>query len=295
MANVAEVQEHFKMTDGFSLFYRCWRASGEIKRVVVGIHGGGDHSGQFRVIGPQLASDGNQVYAFDLRGFGNSQEEKLPRGDTRDFKRHLQDIDDTIRHVRKNHPGKKVYVLGYSMGGNYALWYAAGYPGSIDGLLLAAPGIIVRTLSTRKAAIQLSFANLFMPRGMLDVSRTSFVEGRDPEVIKLLLQDPLGTFKLSYGYLANIRKTLVGRALENASHIEKPTLILQGEADVSALPHGAQRLYESLKAKDKSIQTFPDADHRFFDIFSPVPLPAKHDPAKMEHVFSIMKDWLKVH
>jgi len=33
--NVEEVHDHFKMTDGFNLFYRCWRASAEIKRVVV--------------------------------------------------------------------------------------------------------------------------------------------------------------------------------------------------------------------------------------------------------------------
>ena len=80
MMNVNEIQEHFRMTDGFNLFYRCWRASGEIKRVVVCIHGEGDHSSWFKVIGPKLAEDGCQVYALDLRGFGNSLEEGLPRG-----------------------------------------------------------------------------------------------------------------------------------------------------------------------------------------------------------------------
>lgn len=294
MVNVEEVQDYFKMTDGFNLFYRCWKASGEIERLVVGIHGGGDHSGNFRVIGPQLASDGNQVYAFDLRGFGNSQEEELPRGDTRNFKRHLQDIEDAIRHVRKSHPSKKVYVLGYSMGGCYALWYAARYPDFLDGLVLAAPALMVRTLSTRKTSIVLLFANLFVPRRMFDVLKSSYAEGRDPEALKLLLQDPSSTWKLSYGYLANI-KTLMDRALENASHVEKPTLILQGDADVSTQPYGAKRLYEIMRTRDKSIQTFPDADHRLYEIFSPVPLHAKCDSTETERLFSIVKDWLKAH
>jgi len=295
MANVSEVQEHFKMTDGFSLFYRCWRASEEIKRVVVGIHGGGDHSGQFRLIGRQLASDESQVYAFDLRGFGNSLEKGLPRGDTSNFERHLQDIEDTINCVKRKHPKKKVYVLGYSMGGCYALWHAAHNPDSLEGLVLVAPAIIVRVLSTRKTAIQLLLANLFAPRKMLDSRKSSFHEGKDPEALKLLLQDTLLAWGLSHRYLANMRKILMDKALENASHIQKPTLILQGEADVTALPQGAKRLYESLKAKDKSIQTFPEADHRFYDIFSSVPLCAKHDPAKIEHLFSVIKDWLKKH
>jgi len=293
--NVSEIQEHFRMTDGFNLFYRCWGASGEIKRVVVGIHGGGDHSGYFRVIGPQLGSDGNQFYAFDLRGFGNSQENGLPRGDTRNFKRHLQDLDDTLGYIRRNHPGKKIYILGHSMGGCYALWYAANYPDSLDGLVLAAPAIIVRMLSTRKALIVLSLTNLFVPRRMFDPFGSSYVEGRDTEVITTMLQDPLGTSKLSFGYLANIRKTLMDGALKNASHIEKPTLILQGDADISALPDGARRLCESLRTKDKSIQTFPDADHHFYDIFSPVPPRPKYDSAKKEHLFSVIMNWLKAH
>jgi len=295
MMNMEEIQDHFKMTDGFNLFYRCWRVSPQIKRVVVCIHGGGDHSGRFKVIGPELAADGNQVYALDLRGFGNSLEEGLPRGDIRDFKRHLQDIDDMISYVRRNHPSKKIYAFGYSMGGCYFLWYAAHHPDSIDGLVLVAPGIVVKTMSTRKVSILLFLANLFAPRRMYDPYKSSFVEGRDPEDIKIALQDPLEAKKLSYGYLANIKKTLVDRALENASHIQKPTLILQGEADVTALPHGAKRLYESLRTKDKSIQTFPDATHWFYDTFSPALPRAKYDPTKREHLFSIVKDWLKTH
>ena len=295
VTNVEEIQDHLKMTDGFNLFYRCWKASAEIKRVIVAIHGGGDHSGWFKVIGPNLAADGNQVYALDLRGFGNSVEEGLPRGDTRDFKRHLQDIDDTIGYMRRNHPSKKVYVLGFSLGGCYTLWYAANHPDSLDGLVLAAPAIVVRAMSTRIVSIELFFANLVVPRMMYDVFNSSFVEGRDPEDIKIVLEDPLEASKLSVRYLTNFKKTLVDKALENASHIQKPTLILQGEADVAALPHGAKLLYESLRTKDKSLQTFPDATHWFHDTFLPAMPRAKYDPAKREHIFSVVKDWLRTH
>jgi len=154
---------------------------------------------------------------------------------------------------------------------------------------------VVRSLSTWKASIALFFASLFASRRMYDPYSSSFVEGRDPEDIKIALQDPLEAKKLSYSYLANIKKTLVDRALENALQIQKPTLILQGEADVTALPHGAKRLYESLRTKDKSIQTFPDATHWFYDTFSPAMPRAKYDPAKREHLSSIVKDWLRTH
>lgn len=293
--NSGEITDYFKMTDGFNLFYRCWSAVSEIRRIVVGIHSGGDHSGRFRNIGPSLAADGNQLYAFDLRGFGNSQEEGLPRGDTRDFRRHLQDIDETIGNVRQKHPGEKVFMLAHSMGGNYAIWYAANHPDSLDGLVLAAPGIVVRALSTRKASIGLFLANFLVPKRMYDPYKSSFVEDKQPEDIKINLQDPLAAPKLSFRYLANIKRTLVDKALENASQIQKPTLVLQGEADTQALPYGAQRLYEHLGTTDKSIQTFPDADHWFYDAFSPATPRAKFVPAKRDDLISIIKNWLRIH
>lgn len=103
-AGVREIQEYLKMTDGFSIFCRRWTAVGEIKKSIICIHGIGGHSGFFRVVGQDLAGDGFEVYALDLRGFGNSKEEALPRGDTSDFNRHLQDVDEVVGFVRKKTP-----------------------------------------------------------------------------------------------------------------------------------------------------------------------------------------------
>lgn len=293
--NVDEVQDYFRMTDGFKLFYRCWRTGGEIKRVVVCIHGGGDHSGWFKIIGPELAVDGNQVYAFDLRGFGNSKEEGLPRGDTRDFKRHLQDIDDAIGCVRRNHPDKNVYGFGHSLGGGYILWYAASHQHSLHGLVLAGASSGVKALTTRGVSLELFFANLLVPGRMYDPYKSSFVDGRDPEDVRLMRQDPLEAHELSFRYLANIKKILLEKVMENASQIQVPTLMLQGEADFVAPLDGAKRLFESLRTSDKRIQIFQDADHWFYDTFSPAMPRSKHDPAKRELLFSVVKDWLRTH
>ena len=87
----ADIQK-FPINDGFNLSYRCWKATKSVRRVVVCIHGIGDYSGWFENIGPDLAADGNQVYALDLRGFGDSQEQGFPRGYVSNFERHLQDL-----------------------------------------------------------------------------------------------------------------------------------------------------------------------------------------------------------
>jgi dienelactone hydrolase len=66
-AGVKEIQKHFEMTDGFDLFCRHWKAVGESGKSVVCIHGIGGHSEVFRVMGQDLAEDGIEVYALDLR------------------------------------------------------------------------------------------------------------------------------------------------------------------------------------------------------------------------------------
>ena len=105
-------------------------------------------------------------------------------------------------------------------------------------------------------------------------------------------QDSLSTTRFSWRCLGGTRILRDQEALQNASQIKKPTLIIQGEADDLDLPSGAKRLFESLAAEDKSLRTFPDADHWFYHAIFPK-VTAKYGPEKREQVFSTVKDWLK--
>ena len=143
--------------------------------MVVCIHGLGDYSGWFRNIAPELAADGNEVYALDLRGFGESSEKGSPRGFVSDFQRHLQDIDDFVVHLRNSHKGKKLFVLGHSLGGIYSIWYAANHPSNANGLVLAAPAVACA------------------------ISNTYTDQNRDPEEITIMQNDPLETWASQKG------------------------------------------------------------------------------------------------
>lgn len=289
-------QEHFKMTDGFNLFCRHWKAVGKAERSVICIHGIGGHSEDFRIMGQDLAADRNEVYALDLRGFANSKEPDLPRGDTSNFKRHLQDVDEAVNLIREKHPKNKVYMLGYSLGGLYTLWYAANHPDSLDGIILAAPAIkMASNIIPRKELVKVPFILLFAPKTIYDRSKIWPSDFKESEEGKIILQDPLYTTKYSWRWLWGIKRTLSDKALQNATQIEMPTLIIQGEKDNSCLPDGAKQLFESLATKDKTIKTFPDADHLFYDHFLFGHTTAKHDQAKGKRVTSEVKNWLKTH
>jgi alpha-beta hydrolase superfamily lysophospholipase len=284
----------FPATDGFNLAYRCWNGADPVKRVVVCIHGIGDYSGWFRNIGSELAADGNQIYALDLRGFGNSQEEGLPKGCICDFERHLKDIYDFVVYVQRLNKGKKLYLLGHSLGGVYAIWYVANHPDTVDGLVLAAPAI-ASALWNRKNQVTLFFADTVTSGKTHSYYSSPSSKNRDPEEIKIMLEDPLETPQLTVNYLSNVKERLLRDVLKNASLIQAPTLILQGEADTTALPTGAQQLYEKLNAKDKTIEFFPDAGHWLYDALCPVSPRVKCNPEKREQFIIIIKDWLGSH
>lgn len=83
--------------------------------------------------------------------------------------------------------------------------------------------------------------------------------------------------------------------MKNASLIQVPTLILQGETDTTVLPIGAKRLYTKLNAKDKRWNFFGMLDTGFYDALSPAYPRAKFNPAKREQFACIVKDWLRNH
>ena len=286
-----QITKKFAATDGFNLTYRSWNAA-KANRIVVCIHGIGDYSGWFRNIAPELATDGNQVYALDLRGFGESQEEGLPLCRVSDFERHLQDIDDFIIYLRNHHKGKRLYVFGHSLGGIYSIWYAANFSNAVDGLVLAAPAV-VSAISNPKNRIKIFLANIFTPNKTHNPYVSPDAANRDPEEIKIMLEDPLETWQLTANYLSNVKKVLLKNVLKNASYIQSPTLILQGQADTVIQPTGANLLYEKLNVTDKKLEVFSDAGHWFYDALSPAPPREKFDTTKREQFVKILKEWLR--
>ena len=66
-------------------------------------------------------------------------------------------------------------------------------------------------------------------------------------------------------------------------------MIIQGEADIHVLPEGAEKLLDRLAAEDKTLKTFPDADHRFYPLIFPKS-EFQDDPAKRKQVTDAVSD-----
>jgi acylglycerol lipase len=259
----------FSASDGFKITYRHWEAI-ESRCVVVCIHGLGDYSGWFSNVAPELAADGNEVYALDLRGFGQSVILGSGRGVVADFNRHLQDIDDFVSYLRCERKGKRLFVFGHSLGGAYSLWYAAHFPLKVDGLVLAAPAVICN----------------------IDVANVA--RKRDLEEVAIMQSDPFEATVLPEAYLQEAI-SLVNTSLENAKCVKTPTLILQGSADIIVAEQCAKELYAKLASTDKKLVIFEGAGHWFHDALCPVTPRSKCDSKERQQFVLTIKKWLRSH
>ena len=239
-----------------------------------------------------MAKEGTEVYAFDRRGFGNSVEPGLLRGDTKDFSRHLQDFDDFVSFVKKNHPGKEVFMFGHSIGCAYALWFASSHPDALDGMILAAPPVMPTTKPPTFDTIKFLFLLIFAPRTMYNLFNRWPKDFKATQEYKTIVDDPLCAKEFSVRWLISVQRKLFNRMLANGATIGKPTLTIQGEADGVALPEGARRLHDVLPTKEKTLKLFPQANHYFYRVIYPgEPL----DAHTAMHVTMTVTDWLQAH
>lgn len=107
--------------------------------VVLVAHGWGANYGIVLELAEPLAERGHDVLLFDIRGHGRNP--RLPFVTVRHFR---DDVMAMSRYARKRFPGRRVVLVGHSMGGAAGVVAAAdGAP--IDGLvLIAAPADVLR-------------------------------------------------------------------------------------------------------------------------------------------------------
>src|SRR6266851_2676022 len=122
----AEPTNQFVELNGIKLHYLDWGGNSEPHLILL-LHGGGAHAHWWDWVAPLLVSQG-QVLALDFRGHGRSQwAGTVGYGPASYF----DDVTALTRHF-----GRKVILVGHSMGGAVARWVAAAHPELLDALII---------------------------------------------------------------------------------------------------------------------------------------------------------------
>jgi alpha-beta hydrolase superfamily lysophospholipase len=129
----------FDAADGSKIFTYRWLPSTPVRGVLQVSHGMGEHALRYREPLQPLIDAGIAVYANDHRGHGRTARNKTELGDfgAAGFAGVVDDMACLTRLAREENPGKKLILLGHSMGSFAAQIYVVEHGALIDGLVLS--------------------------------------------------------------------------------------------------------------------------------------------------------------
>jgi pimeloyl-ACP methyl ester carboxylesterase len=152
----------FQARDGTYLAYRLYPATDrDATRFAILIHGSAGQSSGMNQIAKRLATENFAVAVPDIRGHGASGS----RGDIAYYGQLDNDLEDLVAELRRQYPKPRFALLGFSLGGGFALRVAAGNLSSdFERLILVSPYLGYDAPSTRSPGRSAHWANPDMPR-----------------------------------------------------------------------------------------------------------------------------------
>lgn len=127
--------------DGLPVHVMEWLPAAEVKGVLQIAHGMAEHGARYERLAKFLNDAGYAVYANDHRGHGLSIPEGQTPGHMADDDGWIKAVDDLLRinqEISGRHPGKKIGLLGHSMGSFLAQSYLAKHGATIECAVLSA-------------------------------------------------------------------------------------------------------------------------------------------------------------
>ncbi len=247
--------EELSTADGCKHFLRSWNTGSS--EILLILHGLGAHSGWFIDMGNSLSSHGLTVYAMDHRGFGRSGG---LAGHIDNYHTFVEDIAFIVDHILKHHPGAKLYVLGHSMGGIFATYFAAQYHNMLDGVLFLNPWVQDTSKISLLTTLGILLGGIFKSKRYWQVANGTDKMTTNPEAVRMLNADTFWQLKETSSFFFQIILMRSGM-LAKAKQITIPTLVIQAEEDKSVVPEASHKLYETLVSKDKTWVSLPNYEH----------------------------------
>ena len=247
--------EEFVARDGTHLYMRHWPAQGDERGVLVVMHGLKDYSARYAQFAGELTARGYSVWAFDLRGHGQSAGPRVAPDHWTDY---VDDLDRFLAKVEKAEPGKPIFLFGHSMGGAIAARTAEVHQPALAGLVLSGPALAIDAPPLLLAATRMSGA-LTPQFPALKLDNHDF--SSDPAAGAAMDKDPLvsqppAPAKTAAGLVDGIEWIWI-----DLPKLQMPLLALHGTADKLTAPAGSRMFIEQATARDKTLRIYPGLYH----------------------------------
>jgi lysophospholipase len=247
-----------KSQDGI-VFYREWNCPSP-KTVVILVHGLGGYSGRFFEFGPYLAKHGMQVYAIELKGFGESPSVK---GHIDNFRTYTDELKSLVGTAKKLHPGKKIFMFGESMGGLITLDFLIHHQNMIDGAILMSPAVKDKLPMPFLKKLEVLRAAIFDPMAFFPAGFSAETFTRDKVMAKRINNDPLEVRLFTAKFFLSILKAMMFVNIWPRA-IKLPVLLLLAGNDSMISAEAAETYFKKIRSKDKELKWYPEMYHALY-------------------------------
>ena len=216
-----------KASDGKTLFAQSWTADNDNKKLIILIHGLGEHSTRYESWANLFADKGYSMLTMDLRGHGRSEGKK---GHAKSIDQLMDDIDLLYNKSNEVFPDYKKIFYGHSMGGTLVLNHIILRNRPVDAVIITSPWLKLVNEPTpwlhtitnilRKCIPALTVSNQLKPEQI----------SHDPEIVKNYSNDPLVHDRISLS-MFHIIYNAGYHAFRNVYKINYPFLLMHGSAD----------------------------------------------------------------
>lgn len=245
-----------KSKDRLELFTTEWTVA-NAKACVVFTHGFGEHSGRYTHVAEAFNEAGYSLYAYDLRGHGQSEG---PRGHTPSYEHFQDDLSRVITRVKQVTSRQKIVLFGHSLGGNITLRYALQRPTGISACIASAPWIRRAIEAPRwQTLLASTIANIF-PSFSQQTPSLAGMLSRDPAMAALGEADPLNHNRMSARLFVDV-SAAADYLLAHAAQFSAPLLVTHGTADPVIAFSGSSEFVERAGSADKLLLASPDGLH----------------------------------
>lgn len=247
--------------DGLRLATRRWSA-GAARALLVLSHGFGEHSGRYAMLASELAAAGVDVWAYDLRGHGESEGR---RGHVPSYEAYLGDLSMVVGAMKAGAPeGLPTFVFGHSMGGGIALNFAIRHGDGLRGVIASAPYL---RLAFEPPGWKVALAGWlagFWPTASFSARIDAALLSHDDREVLAYRTDPRIHDRITAKTFLEIGAA--GRdAIERAAELVAPLLLLHGGDDAITDSETSAAFVIAAGALDRTFIRFPGLYHEILN------------------------------
>jgi alpha-beta hydrolase superfamily lysophospholipase len=270
----------FHTTDRLNIHTESWLPDDEPKAVVLIVPGYAEHIGRYPHVAERLVQNGYAVYGLDHRGHGKSDG---LRAHFDSFDQPVNDLKQYFDQIKGQHPGKKRFLWGHSMGSLIALIFALRYQDELAGMVLT--GTTVNCDTAQPAALIAAgrVLSTLAPKVPVVPALPAAALSHDPAVVAAYDSDPLiyrGAWRPRMGWLL-IHHGRQVRA--RAADLRLPVIFMHGGEDPIVPKSGSEFMYEHAGSSDKSLKIYPGLFHEI------------HNELEKDAVLTDAVNWLDQH